>query len=411
MMSAHGWRTVPLREIAPEVRGSAVLAAGTGYELWSVPSFSHGRPEEVDGADVGSAKRPVEPNDVLICKINPRINRVWKVGPYRGRPQFASPEWITVRPGAVGEVDPDFLRLYLSSPRFRDWIVGEVSGVTGSHTRAKPAQVMAWLVPVPPLPEQRRIVEILEGHLSRLDAGVRLLATSEKRLDSLRVSALSHAVAEALADSETETRTVGDLALVGSGTTPARSERAFYDGGTVPWVTSGDLRQGLITSAKQFVTSKAVAATSLSLYPPGTLLVAMYGEGKTRGSVAELGIAATTNQACAAIQLRDPSQKAWVRAVLEAKYQTMRRMAAGGVQNNLNLGLVRSISVPVPSPETAERLLAQLEVSLESLGPTGRELAQAHRRAGALRRSALNAAFAGHLTGLPDTKITEELTK
>jgi type I restriction enzyme S subunit len=159
-MSRSMWEWLPLHEVAPEVKGSTTCVGGTKYELWSVPSFATGHPEVTDGASVGSAKRPVEPGDVLICKINPRINRVWQVRPRHGLPQVASPEWITVRPAPRGRIDPAFLRYYLSAPRFRDWIVGQVSGVTGSHTRAKPALVMAQHVPVPPLTEQRRIIEI-----------------------------------------------------------------------------------------------------------------------------------------------------------------------------------------------------------------------------------------------------------
>jgi type I restriction enzyme S subunit len=92
----------------------------------------------------------------------------------------------------------------------------------------------------------------------------------------------------------------------------------------------------------------------VNLFPAGTLLVAMYGEGKTRGTVGELAIAATTNQACAAVQLTDPDprHRAWTRLALEANYWSMRRLVSGGVQPNLNLNLVRQIVVPFPKDET-----------------------------------------------------------
>ncbi len=101
--------------------------------------------------------------------------------------------------------------------------------------------------------------------------------------------------------------TVGLLAEVGTGTTPTRSDLSYYDGGTIPWVTSGALNDLVVSSTKEFVTDKALQETSLTLFPPHTLLLAMYGEGKTRGKVSELLIEATTNQAIAAIVLNGPA--------------------------------------------------------------------------------------------------------
>ena len=88
---SESWTSEPLRIVAPEVKGSLTCKLGTTYELWSVPSFAAQGPEIVDGSEVGSSKRPVAPDDVLICKINPRINRVWQVGPYRGTPRWHRP--------------------------------------------------------------------------------------------------------------------------------------------------------------------------------------------------------------------------------------------------------------------------------------------------------------------------------
>ncbi|MEO5881270.1 MAG: hypothetical protein ABIQ06_02550 [Caldimonas sp.] len=97
----------------------------------------------------------------------------------------------------------------------------------------------------------------------------------------------------------------------------------------------------------ELVTERALSETNLTLYPPGTLLVAMYGEGKTRGRCAELRISATTNQALAAIQIADPHRR-YLRLVLEGSCESMRKAASGGVQPNLNLSLVRAIVVPLP---------------------------------------------------------------
>lgn len=79
-------------------------------ELYSVPSFDTGSPDVVTAATIGSSKQRVDAGDVLLCKINPRINRVWKVSPQSAYRQVASTEWIRFKPQAG--LSPDFLRLF-----------------------------------------------------------------------------------------------------------------------------------------------------------------------------------------------------------------------------------------------------------------------------------------------------------
>src|SRR4051812_22138218 len=95
----RGWKRVQLGALfAREAR--TIEPARTPdqvFELWSVPSFPTGQPEHVAGGTIGSNKQRVRPGDVLLCKINPRINRVWVVGEPAGLPQIASTEWIVLR--------------------------------------------------------------------------------------------------------------------------------------------------------------------------------------------------------------------------------------------------------------------------------------------------------------------------
>lgn len=264
-------------------------------------------------------------------------------------------------------------------------------------------------IPLPDAEEQRRIVAILEEHLSDIDSAVEGVENCQGRLDALRSKTLQWALDQAAEDDECSALTIGELADVSTGTTPLRSKKDYYDGGTIPWITSGDLSAGLIVEPKQYVTAFALDETSLRVYPPGTLLVAMYGEGKTRGSVAELGIAATINQACAAIQLRNPELLSWVRLVLAANYSAMRALASGGVQPNLNLSLVRGIPVPVPGEPTRGRLLG-IQLALDDAAQRLRlELQGAASRARSLRRALLAAAFSGRVAGhKSDTDVISE---
>jgi type I restriction enzyme, S subunit len=218
------------------------------------------------------------------------------------------------------------------------------------------ARLMRFRLPIPSrLADQQQIVSRIEGYLTRLDAGL----SSLERVDSLRKNLISATLLRATVGharvADWDAVTVGDIAKVSTGATPLRARADYYQGGTIPWVTSGLLNKPYIDAVDTMITELALRETSVKLFPPGTLLVAMYGEGRTRGRCSELRISATTNQACAAIQLlpQYSDRREWVKLVLEASYQITRAMAAGGVQPNLSLGLVKSIRVPMP-PESLQ---------------------------------------------------------
>jgi type I restriction enzyme S subunit len=84
-----------------------------------------------------------------------------------------------------------------------------------------------------------------------------------------------------------------DITDIGTGSTPLKATIEFYEDGTIPWITSAATSGNLITEAETYITDLAVDAHRLRLYPPGSLIVALYGQGKTRGQVARLGISAT----------------------------------------------------------------------------------------------------------------------
>ena len=137
------------------------------FDLYSVPIFSTLTPENIHGGEIGSAKQVINKGDVLLCKINPHLNRVWEIIEDSHNVQIASSEWIVVR----SELHhPSFLKWYFNSPEFRALLSSQVSGVGGSLTRAQPAIVKGYLVPVPPMEEQKRISSAIELWLDCLDS-------------------------------------------------------------------------------------------------------------------------------------------------------------------------------------------------------------------------------------------------
>ena len=143
---------------------------------------------------------------------------------------------------------------------------------------------------------------------------------------------------------------VDDLCYVGTGSTPRRDEPDNYEDGQIPWITSAVTGMPFITEASEYISERALAETNCQVYPKHTLIVGMYGQGKTRGQVSELLIEASTNQACAALVFDGFSDciRPYVKLFFQKNYLELRKLAEGGAQPNLNVGKIRSASIPVP---------------------------------------------------------------
>ena len=130
----------------------------TVFEMYSVPIYETGHPEYLRGDEIASNKVVVQKNDILLCKINPRINRVWVVSDESDKTNIASSEWIVIR---NNEYNPEFLAWYFRTPKFQKLMTSEVTGIGGSLTRAQPKCVAEYPVPVLDRVKQDEIVDIL----------------------------------------------------------------------------------------------------------------------------------------------------------------------------------------------------------------------------------------------------------
>jgi len=193
--------------------------------------------------------------------------------------------------------------------------------------------------------------------------------------------------------------TIDQLASLGTGVTPLKSRNDYYDNGEIPWVTSGAVNEDSILTANTYVTEKAVHECRLKIYPAGTILVAMYGEGKTRGMSAELKIPATINQALAAIILdgKASTLKEYLKIYLSDSYQKMRSKASGGVQPNLNLLIVRSMCVPIPCVLEQQEILRLYKFQAEHIETQVESIKFSLVASEAQRKNILKSAFSGEL--------------
>lgn len=341
------------------------------------------------------ARTRVAPGDVLLTIVG-TIGRS-AVVPEAAEP-FALQRSVAVLSPKDGLL-PKFLAYQFQSPQIQRYFEQHARGTAQKGVYLKTLGETPILVP--PVAEQHEVVAELEKQLSRLEEAVTNLKRVKANLKRYKTAVLDAAVNGGIGIEDAASgaglpagwqwSSVGELATVGTGATPARSNEAFW-GGTIPWVTSSAVNEPFVDATDQFVTAEALRQTNLTLYPPGTLLVAMYGEGKTRGKCSELRIAATTNQALAALQV-DPAVRPWLKLFLEHNYDNTRRIASGGVQPNLNLGLIRSIGLPLPPVNEQHRIVAEVDRRLSIVREMEAQVDANLKRAQVLWQTVLGAHF------------------
>ena len=222
----------------------------TVFEMYSVPIYETGHPEYLRGGEIASNKVVVKKNDILLCKINPRINRVWVVSDESDKQNIASSEWIVVR---NDEYNPEFLAWYFRTPKFQKLMTSEVTGIGGSLTRAQPKCVAEYPVPILEKAKQDEIVEILNKCKFVIDSRKQELATMEA-LVRARFVELFGDVGTGIYNYET--RKLGEVASVGSSHRVFTTE--FVDSG-IPFYRGteiGELANGQKPSAPYYISEE-----------------------------------------------------------------------------------------------------------------------------------------------------------
>ena len=151
---------------------------------------------------------------------------------------------------------------------------------------------------------------------------------------------------------------LGELGIWGAGATPSRSQPLYY-GGTIPWLKTGDLNDGIITDIPEFITELALKETSVKLNPIGSVLMAMYGA--TIGKLGILAVEATTNQACCACIPYGDIYNKYLFYFLMAIRTSFIKMGEGGAQPNISKEKIVNALIPLPPLAEQKRIVAKIE--------------------------------------------------
>ncbi len=151
------------------------------------------------------------------------------------------------------------------------------------------------------------------------------------------------------------------IAKLYAGGTPSKAIEEYWENGSVPWINSGEVNQGLISEVSTHITEAAYKNSSAKWVPKNALVMALAGQGKTKGMIAQLAIDATCNQSMAAIVPQDLQSSRYLFWWLHSNYQNIRNMAGGDLRDGLNLELLGDIGCPIPTVEEQLSIAAFLD--------------------------------------------------
>ena len=227
-------------------------------------------------------------------------------------------------------------------------------------------------------PADAAVQRSIAGLLSRVERSLVLQDELVALLEQAKAAAMSQVFSRGLRGEAQKNSEIGaipagwELATIDqhfsvvSGGTPPRGIDSYWAGGTIPWVKTTELKYSVITETDEHITQAGLDGSAAKMLPPGTLLMAMYGQGVTRGKVGILGIEASCNQACAAMAPTDADVlPQYLFHFLTSRYEAIRSLAHGGQQQNLNLDIVRKLHVPVPSTADEQQEIVNILDALD----------------------------------------------
>ena len=215
-------------------------------------------------------------------------------------------------------------------------------------------------IPVPPLPVQEEIVRILDA-FTELQA--ELQAELQKRLQQYnyyRDNLLTNFTPE----QAPKEYTLGEVTVdIYSGATPSKEKREYWGNGTIPWMSSGEVNLGQVYEVEGRITQLGYDKCSTKMVPEGSVVIALAGQGKTRGTVAILRTSVCTNQSLAAlVPQKEIVSGEYLYYYLKTQYAKLREVSAGdGTRGGLNLKMLRAYKVVIPSHKAQDQIVSILD--------------------------------------------------
>ncbi len=351
-----GWEKRSLKEIGKIITGTTPSTKkqeyyGGDYKLISPANLDNGKyistwHKRLSKAGFEKAK-PLPKNAILVgC-----IGNVGKIGMTADDMSATNQQINSIV--CKTNYDPHYIYycLVFNRPRLEKVAVKTTVPILNKSSFEK------FVILVPPFPEQRKIAALLSLVQKAIEQQEQLIALTTELKKALMHKLFTEGTrGEPQKMTEIgpvpeswEVTTIGKICRLQSGGTPSRKVAKYWNG-TIPWVKTGEVDNCFITKTEEYITQAGIENSSAKIFPKGTLLIAMYGQGITRGKVAILDIEAATNQACAAITPLNPDQLTtkFLFYFLQFQYRQLRDWGHGANQKNLSMMLIKMFPIAYP---------------------------------------------------------------
>ena len=356
------WTRVKLSDVAQEYSERIEDPSKSGYEWYigsdCIDGFAFSISRKQEASKIHSTQKFFKAGDYLLVRRSLYGSDFRERAPRADFDGICSADILTIRekPGVIAN---GYLTAVLYSKLLWKFIV---SNSTGSLTRRiKWNQLEDFEFDLPPIELQVKMVQILWAMERTKVAYKTLISKADEFVKSRFI--------EMFGDSKHPKypfRRLKELTDVCSGGTPDRKTSVYWKNGTIPWVKTTELQNNVLTSVEERITAKGLAESSAKIVPPNTILIAMYGQGKTRGMTALLGVEACTNQACACVLPTHKINMTFLWQYFVLSYNELRDLAKGSNQANLNAGQIKEFPVPVPPVEMQKEFEVFVEQSDKS---------------------------------------------
>ncbi len=327
----------------------------------------------------------VPDNAIIYSKINVRHGCIYYHE--KGKTPFGVSSEYPTYTFDESKISGKFLHKILRSDAFKKLLNTKTSGI--SKARVKQDEFLDIEIPLPSLIEQERIIDAYIQKIEKAKNTKSETGSLEEEIEKYLFDALGYQINSSIASKQKgsylrlidysvidkwgadqnnsnnltltksyDVKKIKDICTVSSGGTPSRDRKEYYTG-NIPWIKTGEVVNDVIYDTEEKITKEAIENSSAKIYPKGSLIIAMYGQGLTRGRTAKLGIDASTNQACAVlfninneIVLTD---FLWI--YLMGEYNRLRELASGNNQPNLNAQMIKDYNVVIPPKEIQKEII------------------------------------------------------
>lgn len=359
------WHVGPLGEFLCKAQygASAKGAASGGCPILRMTNQVNGRisPKNLQYADVTPRELEsfrVQRGDILFNRTN-SFELVGRTAIFDLDGEYLFASYLIRLRTLEAVLDPFFLNAYLNAHQTQRRLKGIATRAV-SQSNISASRLRTFVVPLPPIAEQRKIILVLAAVQRAIDQQERLIALTTELKQALLHKLFTQGI-RCEPQKQTEIGpvpqswsvvTLGSLAKIGNGSTPKRDNEDYWQGGSIPWLNSTKIHERFISRADQFVTNLAVKECHLPRVKPGSLLIAITGQGKTLGNSALVSFETCINQHLAYAQFTSPRVvPEFILWFMQTRYEHLRSVsqAGGSTKGALTCGYLKTYPIPLAS--------------------------------------------------------------